>query len=110
MATRIRELSERVALQSLADAPVSGTGGLSSTYSTLFEAWAKVRAARSGRYVDDQQIDDAATHEFTIRYRSTWRAAKFLEWSGRRWRIVAGAEVEPRRWLMFSAVEEGVAS
>jgi SPP1 family predicted phage head-tail adaptor len=103
------DLKERIVVQALASAPISGTGGMSETFRTLFSAWANVKAERPGRFVDGEQVDDVSTHSFLIRYRAGWRDAKFVEWSGRRWRVTACAEVEPRQWVAIKAVEEGAA-
>lgn len=104
-APRIGTLRERITLSVLAETPATG-GGLVASYDTLFNAWAYVRAARAGRYVADAQIEDQPTQEFLIRHRSEWRQARFITWSGRRYRIVAASEVEPRVWVQYAAVEE----
>jgi SPP1 family predicted phage head-tail adaptor len=106
----IGDLSERVTFQTLSEAPNAGTGGLTPTYATLFEAWANVRAARPGRFIDDHQVDDFATHTFLIRYAANWRDARFILWNSRRWRVTGGTEIEHRRWVSVAAVEEGPAT
>lgn len=104
---RIAELSERVTLQTATRAPAPSTGGMVETFTTLFAAWANVKPEHGGRFLDGEQVEDTPTHSFLIRYRAGWRDARFLEWSGRRWRVVNAAEVEPRRWVALKAVEEG---
>ena len=101
------DLSERVTFQTLSEAPNAATGGLTPTYATLFEAWANVRPNRAGRFVDDHQVDEFATHSFLIRYVSNWRDARFIAWNSRRYRVVGGAEVAARHWVSVAAVEEG---
>lgn len=106
---KIADLGERITLETMTRAPVSGTGGMSETFETLFEAWANVKAERAGRFVDGEQVDDVPTHSFLIRYRTRWREARFVSWSGRRWRVTSAAEVTPRKWVSIKAVEEGAA-
>ncbi len=75
--TRAGELRTLVSLQSKTQTPAGGaTGtGLTDTYTTVAEVWARIDGLQGGRYVAGQQVEEVATHKITIRYRADYTGA-----------------------------------
>ena len=87
---RAGELRTLVALQSKAQTPTGGASGtgLTDTYTTVADVWARIDGLQGGRYVAGQQVEETATHKITIRYRSDYTSAwRFILDGARRFEL-----------------------
>ena len=101
---QIGELNRRITLRQRQDAP-SGSFGMTQTFGTPIPLWAKVEVMAGSVSQDGQQIANAATHRFWIRYRTdvdtdyeivcnakTYRVRRVTDWEDARRFLVIEAE------------------
>lgn len=84
---RAGPLRHRIKLLDLSSA-ANASDSLDRTHTVVDTVWASVTALRGGRYVYGEQVEEVATHEIVIRYRTDYRTAfDWIEYDGRRLKI-----------------------
>lgn len=106
----IGDLNQKIKVQvRTLNAPESGTH-FDLTFADLKEVWAMVKTTRGTELFDGVGLTNAYTHEFYIRYSSSFavNAQSWLLWNDDRYNIVDVENLDERNeFLLLKAIKKG---
>lgn len=105
----IGALRHRVTLKGAPTVTQGAGGTLTETDSILGTVHAKIEPLSAREVFEAQKLDYPVTHRITTRYRAAWKAARFITFGARQFKVQSARDRDERgRWLEFEAQEGGI--
>lgn len=89
---------------------VQGAGGtLVETEAVLGTVSGMIEPLSARQIFEAQKLDYPVTHRIRTRYRAAWKAARFITFGARQFKVRSVRDPDERgRWLEFEAQEGGI--
>jgi len=105
----IGDLRHKIVLKGPTSVAQSAGGTLVETDAVLGIVHGRVEPLSARQVFEAQKLDYPVTHRIRTRYRSAWKAARFIAFGARQFKVQSVRDLDERgRWLEFEAQEGGI--